>query len=359
MHIGLIIYGRLDTVSGGYLYDRKLVEYLRRQGDTVEIVSLPWQGYGRHLLHNFSADLRRRLVNGRFDLLLQDELNHPSLFLLNGWLRRRVNYPLVGIVHHLRVSEARAAWQNALYRPIEHRYLASLDGFIFNSETTRQVVFDLTAENAEKKPFVVAPPAGDRFEFDITEDGVAMRARAAGPLQVVFVGNVIARKGLHTLLAALARLPRADWRLAVVGDTAVDPRYFTSLQPQLAKLGENVRLYGRLPDAELADVIRQSHVLAVPSNYEGFGIVYLEAMGAGLPAIATTAGAAGEIISNGVDGWLIAPDDDAALTRHLAQLHTNRDQLAQMGQAALARWRHHPTWAESMARVRQFLVDSW
>lgn len=53
MKLGFIIYGSLDTLSGGYLYDRKLVEYLRDQGDTVEIISLPWRNYAAHLTDNF------------------------------------------------------------------------------------------------------------------------------------------------------------------------------------------------------------------------------------------------------------------------------------------------------------------
>ena len=79
MKIGLIIYGSLETVSGGYLYDRKLVDYLRAQGDTVEIISQLWSSYGRHLGHNFSSDMLSRLRESQFDMLLQDELNHPYL----------------------------------------------------------------------------------------------------------------------------------------------------------------------------------------------------------------------------------------------------------------------------------------
>ena len=60
MKIGFVIYGSLNTVSGGYLYDRKLVEYLHAQGDTVEIISLPWRNYGAHLMDNF----RFRLPQG-------------------------------------------------------------------------------------------------------------------------------------------------------------------------------------------------------------------------------------------------------------------------------------------------------
>ncbi len=57
MRLGLVIYGNLETISGGYLYDRKLVEHLERQGDQVEIISLPWRNYARHLGDNLQIHL--------------------------------------------------------------------------------------------------------------------------------------------------------------------------------------------------------------------------------------------------------------------------------------------------------------
>ena len=49
-----MIYGSLETISGGYLYDRMLVEHLRGQGDQVEVISLPWRSYARHLAGQLS-----------------------------------------------------------------------------------------------------------------------------------------------------------------------------------------------------------------------------------------------------------------------------------------------------------------
>ena len=46
MHVGLLIYGSLSTISGGFIYDRNLVRYLREAGDRVEVISLPWRRYG-------------------------------------------------------------------------------------------------------------------------------------------------------------------------------------------------------------------------------------------------------------------------------------------------------------------------
>src|SRR4026207_389980 len=123
MKIGLIIYGSLETLSGGYLYDRKLVEYLRSQQDTVEIISLPWRNYAALLTDNFWFRLP-----GNLDILIQDELNHPSLIFAN---RGTHPYPLISLVHHLRCSELRPKWQNDLFRFIEMQYLQSVDGFIF------------------------------------------------------------------------------------------------------------------------------------------------------------------------------------------------------------------------------------
>jgi glycosyltransferase involved in cell wall biosynthesis len=100
---------------------------------------------------------------------------------------------------------------------------------------------------------------------------------------------------------------------------------------------------------------RQAHVLVVPSSYEGFGIVYLEGMGFGLPAIATTAGAAGEIITHGRDGYLIEPDDAAALAGYLHELATDRKLLLRLSLNAMKRFSVQPGWSQTAKSIRDFL----
>ncbi len=77
MHVGLLIYGSLDNQSGGYLYDRMLVDHLRAAGDQVEVISLAERNYLRHVGDNLSPTLLNQLGDLNVDLLLQDELNHP------------------------------------------------------------------------------------------------------------------------------------------------------------------------------------------------------------------------------------------------------------------------------------------
>ena len=309
MQIGLVIYGSLDTISGGYLYDRKLVKYLRAHGDEVDIISLPWSGYGQHLSHNVSKGLFSRLKNAGFDLLLQDELNHPSLFWLNGRLRPAISYPIISIVHHLRSSETHSPPLLPLYRWVEGRYLRSVDGFVCNSQTTKQSVIKLVGGKRpfSQQLFLVAPPAGDRFQPAITPEEITARCLEPGPLRILFVGSLIPRKGLHSLVEALSQLPQENWLLEVVGETTTSPAYTRRLQHQIREAGlwQRITFRGALPDDKLAHHYRHHHLLVVPSQYEGFGIVYLEGMSFGLPAIGTTAGAAVEIIQDGVNGYLV------------------------------------------------------
>ncbi len=354
MRVGLVIYGSLDNISGGFLYDRTLVQHLRRLGDQVEVISLPWRNYPRHLVDNFSRNLLQRLLQADFDVLLQDELCHPSLVWTNRRLRKAVRYPLVSIIHLLRWTEPHRAWRKWLYRWVEERYLGTVDGFIFNSVATRDLVEGQVGPNPLG---VVAYPGRDHLSPALTPEQITARARDPGPLRVLFVGNLIPRKGLHLLLEALARLPSKEWRLTALGSLTMDPSYVGTIRRQIGRSGisDNVALLGARPNQEVASRLAQSHLLAVPSLYEAFGIVYVEAQGFGVPSIGSIAGAAGETIDHGRNGFLVNPSNASALAVHLQELSHDRERLVQMSLEAYRDFGTHPTWAETTDRIRELL----
>ena len=356
MKIGFVIYGSLDTVSGGYLYDRKLVEYLRTQGDSVEIISLPWRNYAAHLTDNLRFKLPSNL-----DIIIQDELNHPSLIFANGGKHR---YPIISLVHHLRCSELRAKWQNDFYRVIEKKYLQSVDGFIFNSKTTKGVVNDLVGDN---KPSIIAFPPTDRFRDKlISEEEITERAKTED-LRILFLGNVIYRKGLHALLSAvksvalsLSKGQKSKVKVDVVGGLDAEPKYAEDMQQFVVDndLSSIVKFHGTLDNDPLIEKYRHAHVMIVPSSYEGFGVVYLEGMGFGLPAVGTTAGAASEIITHGTDGYLIQPDDTETLAKHIHDFATDRELLLEISLNAVKRFTQQPSWKKTATSIRDFLIQT-
>jgi glycosyltransferase involved in cell wall biosynthesis len=237
---------------------------------------------------------------------------------------------------------------------VEKKYLQSVDGFIFNSKTTQGVVSGLIGNS---KPSIVAYPPTDRFGAIISENEIKERV-SIKELRILFLGNVIYRKGLHTLLDAVSNQQIA-FRVDVVGGLTAEPEYAQEMRKQVKNYGLSsvVTFHGPLDNEPLIKIYRQAHIIVVPSSYEGFGIVYLEGMGFGLPAIGTSAGAAGEIITHGEDGYLIQPDDAMSLEKILNELATNRELLLKLSLNAVQRYKSQPRWEATAKDIREFLYQ--
>ena len=375
MRVALVLAGDIDAGSGGFYYDRRLRDRLRERGHAVDLVSLPRGSPARKL----AANLRARRVAGRLsraDVVVEDGLAHPAVLGVN----RRLSVPTVALVHMIATrarggSDVCAAVARRAVRTVERRFLRSVDAAVYNAETTRR---DAAALGGPSR-HVVAPPAGDRFDPDITPATIRDRARGrtasrgeagertagheasirdAGPLELTFLGNVAPRKGLDDLVAGLRRVGRTDvdWRLTVVGDRTVEPAHVAAVEDAVAAAGvaDRVRFTGRLDDDAVAARLRETHVLAVPSRYEPFGMVYLEAMGFGCVPVATTAGGAAEFIRDGESGFLVDPDSPAGVASAVRRLD-DRDRLARMGGAARADYEARPTWTATLDRAIDFL----
>ena len=364
MRVALVLAGDIESESGGFYYDRRLRDRLRERGHSVEVVSLPRGSYRKRLAPNLCA---RRLADrlSGFDVVVEDGLAHPSVLVAN----RRIDPPTVGLVHMIAwrarasrgpgtngggiAGRARAELGRRGVVALERRFLRGVDAAVYNAETTRRDAAGLGGPDRN----VVASPAGDRFEPVTSESEIRERTRS-GPLELTFLGNVVPRKGLDALVDGLARLDSTavDWRLTVVGDRSVAPAYVETVGDAVAAagVGDRVRFAGRLDDEAVADRLRESHVLAVPSRYEPFGMVYLEAMGFGCVPLATTAGGAGEFVRDGESGVLVSPDDPRAVAAAVRDLD-GRDRLAAMGVAARRDYESRPGWPETLDRVVEFL----
>lgn len=336
-------------VTGGLIYNQKVLEHLRENGDEVQVVLLP-RRYPNNFVDDGSSEFRQWLAKPGH-LVLQDEVLHIPLFHLNGSLK---NLPKVVIVHHLDSSEPGGKWQNKVVRAFERRYLNSVDALIYASAATKSEVESLLQTD---KPSIIVYPGCDRLHAEITESEILARAERAGPLRLLYVGNLIARKGLVYLLEVMSRLPVQTARLEVIGSSEFEPSYGELIEGLISKeaLGDRVSRLGRLSDTELAQRYRENQVIAVPSFLEGYGIVYGEGMAFGLPAISSADGARA-IIDEGVNGFLIAPGDVDSLCELILRLHEDRGLLARMSLAARERYRKLPTWEGAVVRIREFLV---
>jgi glycosyltransferase involved in cell wall biosynthesis len=356
MRIGLLTYGDMANISGGYLYNRKLVDYLCRQGDQVEIISLPPRSYWRSLGDNFDPSCWRKIATASVEILIEDAMVHPSVALQNRRISRQLNIPIISLVHLLN-SFDHQPWYSAWFkRAVERRYLKSVSGIIANSQTTQAQLQQLLDHRLP--PYCIAVPAADHFDaVNMTPSELQQRAQAPGPLKILLVGNVIRRKGLHVLIRALGQLADENFRVTVAGRLDMEPDYVATLKQQIRDLrlqGEIV-FKGVVESSALPELYRQHQLMVLPSAYESYGIVYLEAQQFGLPVIGTTAGAAHEIVGHGENGYLIEPENHRLLAGYLHILQNDRQLLTRLSRNALVAYARHPKWEDSCGIIRQFL----
>jgi glycosyltransferase involved in cell wall biosynthesis len=345
MRIAFILLGDLDRVSGGFLYDRMLVERLRARGHVVDVVPLPWRSRARSVTANLRP-LPPALAAA--DVVLQDELCHAAVFARNKQLRR-AGIPVVALVHNLGSVDARGR-VGAVARAVERRYLRSVDGIAAVCESTLR---DARAPLVRDVPAVVAHPGRDHLPARRpAADAVAARAHAPGPLRVLSSAAVVRAKGLHRLIEAIAR-PGGPFELDVAGALDADRVQARRVRALAQRLGvaDRVRFHGLLRAEELWPLYERAHVLALPSDREAYPLAVVEALGFGLPVLVTDRGGAREALGDGAQGQCLSPDEVGAWNLALAAFAADRGKLARAGEAALARYARLGTWDDAASRV--------
>jgi glycosyltransferase involved in cell wall biosynthesis len=166
---------------------------------------------------------------------------------------------------------------------------------------------------------------------------------------VLFVGRLVARKGVPTLLEAARRLaPTLGLRVSVIGEGPERP----ALEAQVARDGlqDVVKLRGRVPSAELVRAYQESGVLVLPAvvdargDTEGLGVVLLEAMSRGTPVVASDIGGITDIVTHDRTGVLVPPGDPAALAAAIQRLATDPALWRRLAEAGRRRFHEHFSW---------------
>jgi D-inositol-3-phosphate glycosyltransferase len=239
----------------------------------------------------------------------------------------------------------------------EGRIVACADRLVAANEVERgQLIREYGAEASR----VAAIPCG--VDTDLFRPGLRAAARAnlgldEGPL-LLYVGRIAPIKGLHTLLDAVARLAAEGGgpRLLVVGGDADDPvdGHEIALRRRIdeLRLGAVVRFVGAQPQDALRDFYLAADALVLPSYYESFGMVALEAMACGTPVIASRVGGLTTTVRDGVTGFLVPEGDVVALAARVQHLLADPDLGWRVGREGVA-WAAQHRWpcvAEAICR---------
>ena len=267
-------------------------------------------------------DLRTIFREQDFDLL---HIHCPTAPTLPVFAQQVARCPMVGTFHS---TGGRNFMQNT-FHPLLSRLVRQLEARIAVSETARD-----TARLYYPEPFSVIPNGVDVERF---HPAVAPFEAWRDPsrINLLFVGRLDPRKGVHVLLDAMPEVVRRTEgraRLLIVGDSYLRPRFEASLGQGMR---DHVTFLGHVPSSDLPRWYATGDVFVSPATgNESFGIVLAEAMASGRPVVASDIPGYRTVVTPEVDGIVAPPGDVAALAAQLVRVANDeglRHELAQRG----------------------------
>lgn len=329
--------GDIDRRTGGYVYDKSLIAALRAAGRPVDLIRLP--GSFPDAPPGDIAAAVAALAALPPDLpVIVDGL---ALGAMDPAGVAQMRAPLVALCHHplgleTGLSPDRAAaliaCETANLRRAAHVLVPS-------PHTGRILTSDFGVEPARITVALPGFPPPDPVRYPAT------------PPLILAVGLIAARKGHDVLIRALGRIADLDWQAVIVG-SAVDDAVARDLEALRQSQGLAARLHigGEVGPEALRDLYRRATVFALATRYEGYGMVFAEALGHGLPIVATAGGAVPDTVPPDA-GILVPVDDEAGFAAGLRSVLTDASRRTAMATAAVDAAARLPRWSDTAARV--------
>ncbi|MCI0510725.1 glycosyl transferase family 1 [Chromohalobacter marismortui] len=305
--VTLIVAGDPAQLTGGYVYDARVVSALREHGWPVEVIGLE----GRFPEPDMTA--RQALENA---LAAQPAGAHV---ILDG-------LAMGGLPD---VLEAHA--QRLTLTALVHHPLADETG-LGDAERQRFTISETRALSAVRDVIVTSPFTARRLaDFQVTaerlqvvEPGVMRASPARGNAEVprlLCVATVTPRKGHDVLVEALATLTDLPWTCDCIGGLERAPAHVSHVQSRIAAHGLEARIHllGERPADALDEAYHDSDIFVLPSHYEGYGMVVSEALAHALPVVTTNGGALAHTLPDDA-GLKVPPGDAAALAAALREM---------------------------------------
>ncbi len=340
-HVTFAFPGDLALNTGGYAYDRRVIAGLADRNWSVACLPLG-EGFPFPTPEVKEEAERRlsQLPDG--GLLVVDGL---AFGVLDRWAEREARrLRIVALVHHpLALETGLDTGQQRRFEDSERRALSFARRVIVTSAMTARAL----AAHYDVRPdrLVVAVPGTDPARMATCE---------GDPAHILSIGTLTPRKGHDVLVAALKEIEDLPWRATIVGSHGLDPQTAAALEKQVERLGlaERISLAGESEDTRA--LLADADVFALASRFEGYGMVFAEALSQGLPIVACRAGAVPEVVPEDA-GMLVPVDDVRAFARALRSLVADKSLRRTKAAAARRAGASLPGWEVTVGIIAQAL----
>jgi D-inositol-3-phosphate glycosyltransferase len=387
MNIALISYhtcplatlGGKDT-GGMNVYVRDLTKYLGSMGIHADVFTRSQDEHVPHVLHelgcgnrvvhipagpenprpkeelqNYISDFVSGILNFAETKQIKYDLIH-SHYWLSGLaaieLKEKWNIPIIQMFHTLALLKNKIAMSSeeieGEYRIIgERKVIDQADRIIASTIDEKENLISLYS--APKEKIAIIPPGVDTTRFyPISSDEAREYLNIpADEKMILFVGRIEPLKGIDTLIKAIAQMRKSDILsecphylyiiggepYSINGEGGQEIERLKALCAELG-VGDMILFMGKKDQNTLQYYYSAAEIVVMPSNYESFGMVALEAMACGTPVVATQVGGLQHLVQNGVTGFTIPHNDPLALEESLTQLMCKPEIRAKMSRSS-------------------------
>ena len=325
--------GDLQLKTGGYGYDRKVIAGLRDLGWDVSLLPLgpDFPAPSAAVLDDAEARLSALPDN---TLVMIDGL---AFGILDDWAERDAErLCIIALVHHpLALEGGQTPERQDALAASERKALSFARHVVVTSPpTARELVANFGVPDAR---LTVALPGTDPAPLSPCD---------GAPPHILSIGTLIPRKAHDVLIEALSLVADCDWTATIVGSKALHPETAKALAAQITRLDleDRIALVGEQDDTRA--LLAKADLFALASRYEGYGMVFAEALSQGVPIVACHAGAIPQVVPAEA-GLLVPPDDVAAFAAALRWLLEDKAQHRQMANAARKAGAQLPSWDDT------------
>jgi glycosyltransferase involved in cell wall biosynthesis len=340
-----VLPGDPETRSGGYEYDRRMIEGLRALGLSVVVHGLdasfpaPTPSALVHAASTFA-----RIEDGA--TVLVDGLAYGALPDIAAAESGRLR--LAALVHHpLALETGLAPERAAALRESETRALGVARIVVVTSVATARLLAERYGVDMSR--IAVVEPG---------TDPAPLARGSGGPLvKLLCVAPVVPRKGHDVLIEALGLLVDRPWRLTCVGSLGRSTKTVAALRQRIGRLrlADRVRFAGEVDRTALERYYDGADAFVLATHHEGYGMALAEALARGLPVVSTTAGAVPDTVPADA-GLLVPPGQPVALRAALARFLDEPDLRENLAAGARAARERLPTWDAAIERFARALA---
>lgn len=335
-HLFFVVPGDISSPTGGYIYDRRIIQGLTDLGWQVELVSLgdgfpfPDDAVRKH-----ACEMMRAIPAGY--PIVMDGLAYAVLPELALELSQR--YPLIALVHHpLALESGLSNAQSSSLKESEIVALSHATHVIVTSPATARNLIEDFGVSPESVSVVL--PGTDRIAL--------APIRSHDGLNLLSVGSIVPRKGFDVLIEALSGLKDLPWQLTIAGDRTRDAQAPLELDRDIDRFGlaSRVKILGAVSPEVLEDLYLNADLFVLASRFEGYGMAFAEALAHGLPVVGTTGGAIPDTVPAQA-GILVEPGCATQLAQALRRILTDPDLRLQLSLGARDAALNQPRWQDS------------